>query len=179
MVLIQRGDHRAFSLIYDRYSGKMKAYFYRMLWSNQKMAEDYVHDLFAKIIERPELYKADRPVAPWLFQIASNMCKNAYRKKEFEKEYLNQLEKNSIYQPSIDRKIDEKILTDRICKILDQLGEEKRDLFLLRYQQQLSVEELAEIYEISEGTIKSRLFYIRKALIEILEENKIIWENGR
>lgn len=179
MILVQRGDHRAFSAIYDRYSGKMKAYFYRMLWSDATMAEDYVHDLFAKVVERPELFNPDKLFASWLFQVASNMCKNAYRKREFEVEYLNQLKKNGIQQPSIEREMDEAFLTNRLHKILEQLGEEKRDLFLLRYQQQLSIEELSQIYETSEGTIKSRLFYIRKTLMEILGENKIIWENGR
>ncbi|MEL7002788.1 MAG: sigma-70 family RNA polymerase sigma factor [Bacteroidota bacterium] len=179
MVLVQRGDHRAFSVIYDRYATKMKAFFYRMLWSNGKMAEDFVHDLFTRIIERPDLYDTERMLSPWLYQVASNMCKNAYRKREFEVNYLNQLDTNGHQYPVVDDIIDQEILTHQLHELLGRIGEEKRELFLLRYQQELSVKELMEVYKVTEGTIKSRLFYIRKALLEELDSDKIFQENGR
>ncbi len=179
MILTKGGDHRAFSTVYDRYAGRLKAFFYRMLWSDEEMAEDYVQDLFTKIIVRPELYDPTRAFSPWLFQIASNMCKNAYRKRSFEKEYLNQLEKNGIQTPSIDQHLDEKILTDQLHKTLEKLDEDKRELFLLRYQQQLSTKELAAAFNTSEGTIKSRLFYIRKTLLEALGEKETSLKNGK
>lgn len=170
MILVQNGNHKAFSCLYDRYAGRLKGFFYRMLWSNGEMAEDYVHDLFSKLIEKPELYNADKSFSPWLFQVAANMCKNAYRKRSFEEEYLNQLEKNQIQVPNIEQVLDEQLLTDQVYIALERLEEDKRELFLLRYQQEFSVKELAEIYEVSEGTIKSRLFYVRKVLVEMLSE---------
>ena len=179
MVLMKNGDHRAFSEIYDRYAPKMKAFFYRMLWSDQAMAEDYVHDLFSRIIERPNLYQDGQPLAPWLFQIASNMCKNAYRKRSFEMEYLNQLEKNRIQLPGVYRAIDEKMMLDQVYLVLEMMDEDKRELFLLRYQQQLSIKELKEVFEVSEGTIKSRLHYIRKTLLDTLERNENLKEDER
>ena len=57
MALLQRGDHRAFGHIYDRYAPRLKAFFVRMLWADQELAEDQVHDLFSKIIDTPELFK--------------------------------------------------------------------------------------------------------------------------
>lgn len=179
MQLVQQGDSQAFSIIYDRYAHRMKAFFYRMLWSDDAKAEDYVHDLFARIIERPELYQSGYPLLPWLFRIASNMCKNAYRKRQFEVEYLQQIEKNKMQLSAIEQKMDEEILLDKLHQVLKKLGEDKQELFLLRYQQQLSTKELASIYETSEGTIKSRLFYIRKTLLDVMGEDKIIWENGK
>ena len=179
MVLLQKGDHRAFSQLYDRYAGRMKAFFFRMLWSDISMADDFVHDLFTRIIERPGLFNADHSFSSWLFQVASNMCKNAYRKRSFEIEYLGQLEQTGIQIPSVDQKIDEQIITDHLHLALEQIGEEKRELFLLRYQQQLSTKELAVIFETTEGTIKSRLFYIRKGLLESINERKSIKEDGK
>ena len=173
MALIKDGDHRAFSELYDRYSKRIKAFFYRMLWSDEQMAEDYVHDLFSKIIERPELFKEGQLFSPWLFQVASNMCKNAYRKRSFELEYLSQLERNRIQLPGIYKKLDEKVMMDQLFGMLEKLGEDKRDLFLLRYQQQMSVKELAGVFDVSEGTIKSRLYHIRQELLEVLEGDKI------
>ncbi|MEP3387703.1 MAG: RNA polymerase sigma factor [Reichenbachiella sp.] len=172
MILTKVGDHRAFSHLYDRYAIRLKAYFYRMLWSDSSLADDFVHDLFSKIIEKPELFQEDKKFQPWLFRIASNMCKNAYRKKSFEIEYLNQLEKQGIELPVIDDKLDNEILADEIYKALEKLDEDRRSLFLLRYQQDIPIKELALLFELPEGTVKTRLFHIKKNLIGITEKTK-------
>ncbi len=162
MILVQKGDHHAFSSLYNRYADRLNAFFFRMLWSDSRMAEDYVHDLFSKIIERPQLFKPGNVVKPWLFQIASNMCKNGYRKRSFEVEYLKQLQVTGIAESVIEQKLDNEIITDQIRFSLEKLEEDRRTMFLLRYQQDLTIEEIAEIFEIPKGTVKSRLFHIKK-----------------
>lgn len=164
MVAIQNGDHRAFALLYERYATRLKSFFYRMLWSDDAKAEDCVHDLFSKLIEKPESYDSEYEFKPWVFQVAMNMCKNQYRKRAFEKDYLEQLHDSGVIESSIERKLDEEIFTDRVHQILADFDEEKRTLFLLRYQQEMSVEELAQLFEIPAGTIKSRLFSSRKQI---------------
>lgn len=168
MILIQNGNHRAFSVLYDRYSGRMKAFFLRMLWQDDELAEDQVHDLFAKLIERPELFKEGYAFEPWIFRIAINMCKNMYRKRQFEREYLAHLESEGIEISTVDQKMDMEIKKDALARALEKLDEEKRELYLLRYQQEMSVKMLAKHFDTSEGTIKSRLFYIKKSLTEVL-----------
>ena len=168
MVLVQNGDHRAFSVIYDRYAGRIKAFFLRMLWQEEALAEDQVHDLFAKLIEKPEFFKQGFAFEPWIFRIAINMCKHMYRKRQFEREYLAHLESEGIELSTIDQKIDLEVKRDALSRALDQLDEDKRELFLLRFQQEMSINQLAAHYEVSEGTIKSRLFYIKKGLTETL-----------
>ncbi len=162
MVLIQKGDYHAFSSLYNRYADRLNAFFFRMLWSDSRMAEDYVHDLFSKIIERPHLFKQGNLVKPWLFQIASNMCKNGYRKRAFEMEYLKQLQESGIAESLVEQKLDDEIITDQIRRSLEKMDEDRRTMFLLRYQQDLTIEEIAEIFEIPKGTVKSRLFHIKK-----------------
>ncbi len=171
VVRVQRGDHHAFSELYNRYADRMNAYFYRMLWSDRVKAEDYVHDLFSKLIERPELYEAGRPVKPWLYQIASNMCKNAYRKKHFELAYLDQLDNDQSENSRVIARIDEQLIKDEIHILLSSMDEDRRMIFLLRYQQELSLEEISALTDIPIGTVKSRLFYVRKELLEALKEN--------
>ena len=70
-------------------------------------------------------------------------------------------------------------MLDQLFMLLEKLDEDKRDLFLLRYQQNLSVKELTTVFGVSEGTIKSRLHYVRKTLLEILENTEILKEDGR
>lgn len=174
MILIQNGDHRAFSAIYDRYAKRLKSFFYRMLWSDEQMAEDSVQEVFTKLIEKPELYNDQYAFVPWLFRIASNMCKNAYRKQQFEQAFLAQLDTQQVQLPKAEQMLDEQLLMDSLHKTLAVMDEDKRELFLLRYQQELSIKELAQLFEISEGTVKSRLFYIKQQLAKSVKEDQIV-----
>ena len=171
MILVQHKDHHAFSELYNRFADRLNAFFYRMLWSDGEKAEDFVHDLFSKLIEKPELYNADFKVQSWLFQIAANMCKNAYRKRSFEQAYLQQLEVGTEDGLRVEDKVDEQLLKDEVYILLNTMEEERRLIFLLRYQQELSIEEVAELTDLPVGTVKSRLFYVRKELVEALKEN--------
>jgi len=179
MILIQDGDHRAFENLYERYAHRLNGFFYKMLWSDREMAEDKVHDLFTRIIDRPELYKLDYDVKPWLFRIASNMCKNAYRKRSFENGYREQLEEEKIFISPIERKIDENIQSGMLNEALDKLDEDRRTMFLLRYQQDLSLKEIAAIFDLPEGTIKSRIFYIKKFLAGVIEDDQNVIKDGK
>lgn len=164
MVLVKSRNHQAFSIIYNRYADRLNAFFFRMLWSNREMSEDFVHDLFSKIINKPELYDESYEVKPWLFRIASNMCKNAYRKRSFEEAYREAYGSDEPITLQQEEQLDEVILTDQIHEILDTMGEERKLIFLLRYQQELPIQAISELLDLSEGTIKSRLFYTREKI---------------
>lgn len=170
MILIQSGDHRAFSVLYDRYAHRLNAFFFRMLWSDKRMAEDYVHDLFSKIIDRPQVFQEGYQFKPWVFQVAANMCKNGYRKRSFEQEYLDQLQVDVGVESSIERRIDEGLLNDQVQKILDGMEEERRTMFVLRYQQEMKIDEIASIFNIPVGTVKTRLFHTRAKIFKTLTE---------
>ena len=164
MVLVKSRNHQAFSLLYKRYADRLNAFFFRMLWGDREMSEDFVHDLFSKIINKPELYDESYLVKPWLFRIAANMCKNAYRKKDFETAFRAQHHLEDVFDARNEEKVDEVILTDQVHELLDQMEEERKMIFLLRYQQELPIETIAGMLELSEGTVKSRLFYTREKL---------------
>jgi len=164
MVLVKSKNHQAFSIIYKRYADRLNAFFFRMLWADREMSEDFVHDLFSKIINKPDLYDENYMVKPWLFRIAANMCKNAYRKRDFEVAFREQHGLEDVFYARHDEKLDEVILTDQVHQLLDKMEEERKMVFLLRYQQELPIETIASMLEISEGTVKSRLYYTREKL---------------
>ena len=83
------GDKRAFDEIYSRYAAPLLSYFMRMLWRDREKAEDFVHDLFAKIIKNPAYFDPERSFKTWVFTVANNMCKNEYKKKEVRKDFSN------------------------------------------------------------------------------------------
>ncbi|MEI8113663.1 MAG: RNA polymerase sigma factor [Bacteroidia bacterium] len=169
MQQIVSGDQAAFSELYHRYKGRMYYYFYRMLGSSAELANDFLQELFLKLIEKPESYNPAYNFSTWFFSIANNMCKNEYRRRGIRQEY--QLAES--LDPKLDFMNEKSIEPDRVIEkifqTLDQFGEEHRSAFVLRYREGFSIREVAEILELPEGTVKSRLFYAKKMLAEKLD----------
>ncbi len=84
MQKIKQGSEAALTELYQRYSTFLLRYFTRLLWNNRAMAEDFLHDLFLKIIHNPQYFDANRKFSTWVYSVAHNMCKNEYRKKRNE-----------------------------------------------------------------------------------------------
>lgn len=168
MQKIVMGDQAAFGELYTRYKDRMYYYFYRMLGNSQEFANDFLQELFMKIVEKPESYNPAYAFHTWLYSVANNMCKNEYRRRGIRQQY-NQLEAP---EPTLDFQSDTTIepqqVIEKIFQTLDQLGEDHRSAFLLRYREDFSIREVAQILDLPEGTIKSRLFYARKILGEKL-----------
>lgn len=177
MQQIVAGDQTAFGELYFRYKGRMYYYFFRMLGNQSEQANDFLQELFMKLIEKPESYNPAYPFPTWLFSVANNMCKNEYRRRGVRQEYQ---EYESV-EPRIDFQnepvIEPELVIEKVFQMLDQLGEEHRSAFVLRYREGFSVREVAEILELPEGTVKSRLFYTRKVLGEKLGylKDEIAW----
>jgi RNA polymerase sigma-70 factor (ECF subfamily) len=157
-------EREAFSVLYDRYAGEMVNFFYRRLGRDEAKAQDFLHDLFLKLLNDPEKYQPGRTFRPWLYSIALNMCRNEYRSLKVREDYrlsgFPEISGRFEGSERIDMKLFEKELTARL-RLLD---ETHREVFLLRFQQELSISEIAELMGCPEGTVKSRLFYTLKTL---------------
>src|ERR1700712_473931 len=80
MLFIADGKEKAFTELYERYSKKMLYFFYQRLYQDKQKAQDFLQDLFLKILEKPQLFNADKKFKTWIYTLAANMCKNEYRK---------------------------------------------------------------------------------------------------
>ncbi len=85
---ISTGDRLAFNELYSRYNDRLFYYFYRMLGNCEETANDFLQDIFLKIIDKPELFNPTFSFRKWIFSVAHNMCKNEYRKRENRKTVL-------------------------------------------------------------------------------------------
>ena len=178
MIAIRKGDQRAFNEIYERYSGPLLGYFIRMLWKDREKAEDFVHDIFAKIIKKPELFDPERKFKTWIYSVAKNMCKNEYKKQEVRKNTTNGLDEFyavSDEKSNVFGEVQDVFFRAEFEESMNSLDEKHSEVFKLRHMDGLSIKEIAEVLEISDGTVKSRLFYATKYLAESLKEfNPII-----
>ena len=173
MTLIQKGNTSAFNELYDRYAQRILYYFYRMLNCDQEKAQDFLQEIFLKLIKKPALFNPVKNFSSWVFTVAHNMCKNEYRRQNVRKqvEYLNSGDQFSdrLNIPA-DQKVDQKIFKKAILNELNKINPVHRSTFLLRYQENLSLKKISEIQGSSEGTIKSRLFYTTKKLADKLKK---------
>jgi RNA polymerase sigma factor (sigma-70 family) len=169
---LSSGDKRAFDELYGRYSGPLLGYFMKMLWRDREKAEDFVHDLFAKIIRNPNYFDMERSFKTWIYSVANNMCKNEYKKQEVRKGTKSGLDQHySISDVSVNvmSEVQDSFFRDAFEKGLDNLDEKHKEVFVLRHIEGLSVKEVAEMLNINEGTVKSRVFYAIKYLSEELK----------
>jgi RNA polymerase sigma-70 factor (ECF subfamily) len=166
MELIIQRDKLAFSLLYDRYSGKLMGYFMKMLWNNREQSEDLLQELFLKIARQPELFDVTRSFKAWVYTVANNLCKMEYRKAgkkgvSVSLDYAPELADKSA---GITEKIDKKAFTTKLKEVLQGIDEPHKSTFMLRYFEDLSLKEISLIHNCSEGTVKSRLFYTLKKI---------------
>lgn len=165
--LLKSGGHGVFDELYARYGQKMFSYFFRMLWKNKELAEDFTQDLFIKLINNADAYLEGRNFSTWLYSIANNMCKNEYRKQEVRKAH-GQLHKAETVSDAVNP--DMRRFKEAVHHCTNELPEEKKALYILRFQENLSVPDISKIMNIPEGTIKSRIFYLLKEMKGKLKE---------
>ena len=104
------------------------------------------------------------------------MCKSEYRRRSIRKNTRNveDIDKvsldSSIEEHTIEKKIDRKDFKSILFKELENINEEQKTVFLLRYQENFCIKEISKIVNCPEGTVKSRLFYATKKLALTLKE---------
>lgn len=165
--LIVKNDNKALSILYERYSHKLLGYFIKMFRGDKEKAQDFLQDLFVKIIDKKEQFDVNKKFYTWVFTIASNMCKT-----EFRKPYLYDLTEHEIELPAnrSENLWDKKQFKTLLKQEVYNLEHHHKVVFILRYNEQFSLKEIAEIMETSVGTVKSRLYYATKKMAERLKE---------
>jgi len=160
------GSVAAFNELYERYGQKLFSYFFRMLWSDKELAEDCTQELFLKVIKHGKDFDINRKFSTWFYSIAHNMCKNEYRKAEVKAKY--QPVKTQLSVADTEKNSDLQRFKKALADLLERMTEEKKQLYVLRFEEQLSVPEISQVMNIPEGTVKSRIFYLLKEMKEQL-----------
>lgn len=173
MFYLSTGEVMAFDELYARYSKRLMVYFTRMLNFDKDLAEDALQDLFLKIAEHPQKFDRSRSFKTWIFSVASNTCKNYYRHRQVVMQSREELfyldpkgDENSFLKMA--GKIDAREFRKMLEEILDELPPEKKEAFILKYQEEKTIAEIAFIQNCPEGSVKSRLHYTIKLLEEKL-----------
>ncbi len=164
-LLSSKRRNEALTELYGRYGSRVYGYFIRMFRGDKDKAKDFVQELFLRILEKHKQFDPSKTFSTWMFTIASNMCKTAFRREPTkiaiegnEQTYLS------------DDEHTKGAFNEAMIQALDQLEEVHRSTFVLRYLNQLSLKEIGEIHDIPMGTVKSRLFHATNKMAKALKE---------
>lgn len=138
-------------------------------------AEDAVQETFLAANRAIENYRGQSSPRTWLTRITINICRGRLRKRTSQQNLKKALQ--TIYLTQNQPQSPEEIAVDQeshrqLWGIVDSLAEKHRIPLILRYVQELSVEEIALILGIPEGTVHSRLYYARRWLQTRLGDRK-------
>lgn len=156
---LQRGEMAALQVLFERYYTPLKAYFHRMLWRDAAQAEDATQQLFLQVAQYAHSYQWGRPVRTWLYSAAHNICKNAYRQagRTTVVPFAEETGDTAAHLPLPDAALHHHEFQQALATALDELAEDIRATFVLRYLEDMPLAEIAEVLNVPLGTVKSRL----------------------
>src|SRR5882762_57346 len=165
---IAKGDRLAMQVLFARHHVRVYRFVLRLV-GNPSVAEDLISDVFLDVWRQADRFEGRSAVSTWMLAIARFKALSALRKKPDEE--LDDEAAEAIEDPSDDPEeaLAKKDKSSVIRKCLEKLSPEHKEIIDLVYYHEKSVEEVAEIVGIPENTVKTRMFYARKKLSELLQ----------
>jgi len=173
IVRIRDGDLKALGELYERY--KMSVYRTALAVTHDEgVAEDILQDAFLRVYAYADRIDETVSLGPWLYRVTVNL---AYSWTSRAKRWLHSL------HDMLDRWV---LSTQRhpeaatveqewrqiLLQAIDKLPPAHRIVIILHYLDGLSLKEIARVTDVPEGTVKSRLYYARERLRDILEQEQ-------
>jgi len=168
------GDISVFEELVLKYRDRIYSLCRHML-GNAHDAEDAAQDTFLKAYQKLNDFKPEASLYTWLYRIAVNTCLD-YKKRPFFESLFKKSEGEVFIDepasdwPSQERLYESKQLGRALSLGLKQLSEKLRTVLILKEIEGLSYEEIAEVLDISTGTVKSRISRAREELKERLKK---------
>jgi RNA polymerase sigma-70 factor (ECF subfamily) len=159
-------------VLFARHHVRVYRFVLRLVRS-EATAEDLISEVFLDVWRQAAKFEGRAAVSTWLLAIARFKALSALRRKpeaELDDETAEAIEDTSD-TPEVALEKKDKSVAIRKC--LDSLSAEHKEIIDLVYYHEKSVEEVAEIVGIPEATVKTRMFYARKKLAELLKAQGI------
>ncbi len=172
-LLTAGGDTAAYSVLVKKYQRQIYHVARRVVFEHED-AEDVVQETFIKAFRNIGRFNPELKFFTWLYKIAINSALNVAKKKKRKLqifgEYCEDKKSPGVMYVSPDNEYELNELKKMTKKSLENLSPEIRTVFILRVYDERSYKEIADILDISIGTVMSRLSRARKRMRKFLEK---------
>ena len=173
---LRRRDPNLLDRLIEQYQQRLYRYLL-FLTADPALAEDLFQETWIRVLERGHQYNAKSKFESWLFTIARNLVIDVSRRKKFRSlEEFADPESNQPYEPPDDRAVSalQLLVTHEneqsVQLSLTKLPAYYREVLLLRFHEELALEEIAKVLSVPLSTVKSRLYRGLDALKSVLPE---------
>ena len=175
--LARKGDQRAFAEIVDLYKDKLYHLGYRMT-GNRQEAEDVVQETFLRVYRNLDRYDESHKFSTWIYRIATNLCIDRLRKRrsvyslDAESSDHEGLDGYSML-PGDDRTPESELVLSEtqqmVREAMETLPPKYKSVMVLRYLQDLSLQEISDVLNMPVTTVKTRVHRGREFMRKKLE----------
>lgn len=165
----QRGDREAFRLLFENYKDKVYSVALYFFGGDAETASDLTQQVFLKLFSVIGQFKHDAEFTTWLYRLATNACLDEQRKRRRFVPFGDAPELTARpFAGTQEDTVARYEVADSVKEAVASLSPKLRIAILLKYFEELSYEEIAEVLGCSKGTVASRLNRGHKALAERL-----------
>lgn len=168
------GDSSAFKLVYETYKDKVHSLGYYMT-GDREAAKDITQQVFLKVFTSILTFQYKASFSSWLFRLAMNVCRDYQRSVQRMKLFSSDVPVSlTSYDsaPSQEENLFKERMSETVQKVVMRMSPKLRTVIILKYIEDLSYSQIAELLGCSIGTVSSRLNRSHKILAEELKELK-------
>ena len=156
-----------FNRLYHEHARRVQGFFLRMT-GDAVWAEDMTQELFTRLWSNRDNFDARQGTfATWMYHAAYNLCKNEYRHRDVVEQTYDE---EPVAVPSVAEELERRERRSVLNEAVRSLSDGVREVFLLRYVEELPIHDVALILGIPEGTVKSRAYTALTTLKEKMEQ---------
>ncbi|WP_190304175.1 RNA polymerase sigma factor [Paenimyroides baculatum] len=181
--ITETGDASYFEMLYDRYAPFI---YNKCFWfvNDEEEAKDLTQEIFIKIYLNLPKFKGNSKLSTWIYAITVHTSIKFVNKNKNKATFLSEEILHNYFSENIDyNEISDAELLDinyeRLQEIMDVLPVEDRNVLLMKYQYNLSINKIVQILNIKESAVKMRLLRAKKKVIEIREKFKSTFKTGQ
>lgn len=170
---LKLGNVMAFDDLFNKYSPRLYNFSLKYLKSQQE-AEEVVQEVFLYIWDKREGLKPDNSFNAYIFTIAYNIIKKYFIKKSRDNAYKDDLIYTLLQQENnLDQIIDYKFMLEKVELIINSLPNRRKEIFIKRKYDGLSVKQIADELGISPNTVENQLVSAQKQILNELQKEKL------
>jgi RNA polymerase sigma-70 factor (ECF subfamily) len=173
MLAYADGDAAAFRLLYARHRTTVYGFLMRSV-KDRNTADELFQETWSRVIAARSRYRAEAKFTTWLLQIAHHLAVDSFRRRRpqagaeetlavFEAQAIPEHEQPEQMWSTFERH-------RRMQRAIESLPDEQRTAFVLRMENELSVEDIASVTGVGRETAKSRLRYAMARMRELLDD---------